>query len=311
LYYNGGYGERIKMEHLSSYPTVYQLGHKAIQGIFDNQVLVEEKIDGSQFSFGVINGEYVCRSHKKQMLVDAPEQMFIKAIEQTKGLDLRSDWVYRGEFLDKPKHNTLNYGRVPQNNVILFDIMTAPETYLPYPEKVEEAQRIGLECVPLLYEGKVDNFEMFKAFLERVSVLGATTIEGVVIKNYQLFTQEKKVAMGKYVSEAFKEIHDKDWKDRNPTGKDLVLILSEKYHSEARWQKAILHLREEGKIEGSPKDIGLLIREIPADILKECKDEIKEALFKHFWPNIQRGVVRGFPEWYKEELAKGAFTEPQ
>jgi hypothetical protein len=297
------------MEHVSSYPSVYALGHKAISGLFDNQVIVEEKVDGSQFSFGIINGEYVCRSHKKQMIVDAPEQMFIQAIENTKNLDMRPDWIYRGEFLGKPKHNTLNYGRVPKNNVILFDVMTAPETYLPYPEKVEEAQRLGLECVPLLYEGRVENFEMFKGFLEKVSILGATTIEGVVIKNYQLFTQEKKVAMGKYVSEAFKEIHDKDWKDRNPTGKDLVLILSEKYHSEARWRKAILHLREEGKLENSPKDIGLLIREIPADVLKECEDEIKDALFKHFLPNIQRGIVRDFPEWYKDELAKSAFDK--
>ena len=297
------------MEHLSSYPTVYAIGHHAINGIFDNPVIVEEKIDGSQFSFGVLNGELVCRSHGKQLILDAVEKMFVKAVEAVKTIQpkLHPDWVYRGEYLEKPKHNTLVYGRVPQGNIIIFDIMTAPETYLSYEEKVWEAKEIGLECVPLLYSGKVDNFETFKDFLERESILGNTKIEGIVIKNYELFTQEKKPAMGKYVSESFKEVHDKDWKDRNPTGKDLVLILSEKYHSEARWQKAIMHLREAGKLDNSPKDIGLLIREIPADILKECETEIKEALFKHFWPQIQRGVVRGFPEWYKDELAKSAF----
>ena len=35
-----------------SYPQIYNLGHKAIAGIFDDDVLIEEKIDGSQFSFG-------------------------------------------------------------------------------------------------------------------------------------------------------------------------------------------------------------------------------------------------------------------
>jgi ATP-dependent RNA circularization protein (DNA/RNA ligase family) len=297
------------MEHVSSYSTVYALGHKAIAGLFDNSVIVEEKIDGSQFSFGKLGGEYVCRSHKKQMIVDAPEQMFIQAIENTKNLDVREGWIYRSEFLGKPKHNTLNYGRVPKNNVILFDVMTAPETYLSWLEKKQEADRIGLECVPLLYDGKVTGFEMFKGFLEKVSILGATTIEGVVIKNYQLFTQEKKVAMGKYVSEAFKEIHDKDWKERNPTGKDFIQFQIERYCTEARWKKAILHLQEEGKLTGTPADIGLLIREIPEDVLKEHEEEIKNALFTHFWPFIKRGITRGMPEFYKDELAKSAFIE--
>ncbi len=49
------------------------------------------------------------------------------------------------------------------------------------------------------------------------------------------------------------------------------------------------------------------MREIPTDVLKECEDEIKEKLFKHFWPKISRGVTRGIPEWYKDQLAKQAF----
>lgn len=299
------------MEHISSYPTVFAIGHRAISDIFSGPVIVEEKIDGSQFSFGVVNGEFVCRSHGKQMIVDAPESMFVKAVETVKGLQpkLKEGWIYRGEYLEKPKHNTLCYSRTPNHNIIIFDIMTAPETYLEYDEKKWEASEIGLECVPLLYSGKVENFEMFSAFLDTTSILGGTKIEGVVIKNYALFTMEKKPAMGKYVSEVFKEVHNKDWKDRNPTGKDMVLILTEKYRSEARWQKSVIHMKEAGTLDGSPKDIGPLMREVPADVLKECQEEIKEALFKHFWPQIQRGITRGLPEWYKEELAKSAFVE--
>jgi len=299
------------MEHVSSYPTVFQIGHRAIVDIFSGPVIVEEKVDGSQFSFGVINGELVCRSHGKQLILDAVEKMFVKAVDTVKELQpkLTDGWIYRGEYLEKPKHNTLVYSRTPEKNIIIFDIMTAPETYLEYDEKKWEANEIGLECVPLLYSGKVDNFEMFKTFLDQESILGGTTIEGIVIKNYALFTMEKKPAMGKYVSEAFKEVHNKDWKERNPTGKDINILLTEKYRSEARWQKAVMHLRESGILDGSPKDIGPLMREVPADVLKECEAEIKEALFKHFWPNIARGVTRGLPEWYKDELAKSAFED--
>jgi hypothetical protein len=115
--------------------------------------------------------------------------------------------------------------------------------------------------------------------------------------------------MGKYVSEKFKEVANKDWKDRNPTGKDIIELITEKYRTPARWNKAIVHMKEECTYSGTPADIGTLIKMIPEDILKECKDEIMDALFAHFWQFIRRGVTRGFPEYYKEELAKTAFPE--
>ena len=299
------------MEHISSYPTVYQVGHKAIVGLFDDNVIVEEKVDGSQFSFGMLNGELCCRSHKKDMFLDAPEQMFNRAIETIKetGKYLQPGWVYRTEYLQKPKHNVLAYDRTPNKNLILYDIMTGPEIYLSYAEKKAEADRLELETVPLLFEGKVTDFEMFKSFFERTSILGGSLIEGVVIKNYNLMTQEKKVAMGKYVSEKFKEVAKGDWKDRNPTGKDVIELLTEKYRTPARWQKAIIHMQEDGTYTGTPADIGMLIKAIPEDILKEEGEAIKDALFAHFWQFIRRGVTRGFPEYYKEMLAKSAFPD--
>ena len=84
------------MQHINSYPSIYALGHKAIQGIFDTEVLIEEKVDGSQFSFGLVNGELSCRSKGKDIVLDAPEKMFGNAIEVVKSLPLREGWVYRG-----------------------------------------------------------------------------------------------------------------------------------------------------------------------------------------------------------------------
>jgi len=31
-------------------------------------------------------------------------------------------------------------------------------------------------------------------------------------------------------------------------------------------------------------------------------------LWSHFWPHIRRGTTAGLPQWYKDELAKAAFT---
>lgn len=298
------------MTHIYSYPTVYALGHSAIRDIFSGPVVVSEKIDGSQFSMAILDGELVCRSKGKELVLDAPEQMFLPAIETARSLDLHPGWVYRCEFLSKPKHNTLAYSRVPAKGLIVYDIGVALEEYLRHEWVWQEAERLGLEVVPLLLDGTVAGMASLDELLERNSILGGTKIEGVVVKNYGLFTPEKKVAMGKYVSERFKEVHSADWRLRNPAKADLVQRLIEEYHTEARWEKGVQHLREMGMLEGSPRDIGVLIREVPADVRQECEQAIKDALFAYAWPMIQRGIVRGLPEWYKRRLAESAFQVP-
>lgn len=298
------------MNHIYSYPTVYAIGHKAISELFIGPVTVEEKIDGSQFSMMWDGKTLACRSKGKDIILEVPEDMFVKAIEVARGLNLMPNWIYRCEYLSKPKHNTLKYDRVPAKHLIIYDVGIGPESYMSHEDKAREAARIGLECVPLLYQGVVSGMDQLAGFLDRTSILGGTTIEGVVVKNYAIFTGEKKVAMGKYVSERFKEVHAGDWKERNPHGKDIIQRLTEKYRTEARWEKAAQHLRDAGQLEGSPRDIGNLFKEVPADVLKECEEDIVAELMAWAWPQIRRGLGAGLPEWYKQQLAESAFYAP-
>jgi hypothetical protein len=75
--------------------------------------------------------------------------------------------------------------------------------------------------------------------------------------------------------------------------------------TEARWEKAVQHLRDDGALTDSPKDIGALLKALNHDIDVECKDEIKDALWQMFRKDILRVASRGFPEWYKRCLAAG------
>ena len=290
------------MDSWHSYPSIFNLGHKALEPIVQTELLVEEKIDGSQFSFGRFNGELKVRSKGKEMFADAPETMFQQAVDAVAQLDLRDGWTYRGEYLSKPKHNSLCYSRVPEKHVILFDVNIDHESYLAYQEKSHEACRLGLECVPKLYEGIVTG-DILNACLELDSVLGNTKIEGVVLKQYDVFGRDKKVLMGKYVSEAFKERHTKEWKGANPNSSDVIDELSKRLATEARWEKSIQHLRDSGEIDGDVRDIGKLLKAIGLDVHKEESEWIKEQLFKWAWPKIQRGLTRGFPDYYKKKIA--------
>lgn len=293
-----------------SYPKVWALGHRQISELFLDEVQIEEKVDGSQFSFGIFNGELKARSKGAELIIDAPEQMFSKAIVTVKELApiLHDGWTYRGEYLQKPKHNALAYDRTPEKHIILFDINTAEEEYMSYEDKANEAKRLGLEIVPLVYKGKIDNIDSLMSLLDKTSILGGQKIEGIVIKNYHRFGADKKVLMGKLVSEAFKEVHKGAWRESNPTKSDIIQSLIVSYRTPARWNKAIQHLKESGKLDESPKDIGSLIKEVQNDVKTECKEEIMDALFSYAWPQIQRGIVTGLPDWYKEELAKSQFN---
>lgn len=302
------------MESWHSYPSIYNVGHRVVESLMGSPVNVEEKVDGSQFSFGVDDGGMLhCRSKGKDIdPAHLTEKMFGSAVETAKALmpRLRPGWTYRGEYLQKPKHNHLPYARVPALNIILFDVNTAEASYLSYPEKRQEAERIGLEVVPLVWQGTGPTLAQFDEWLTQESVLGGPPIEGIVIKpsDYDQFGPDKKVLMAKYVSPVFREEQKKSWRAANPTKGDIVQMLGMRYATEARWRKAIQHCRERGELEGSPRDIGRLLKEIPDDIAAEAEGVMRDALWTHFWPQIRRVAVSGFPEWYKRTLAEQAFT---
>jgi len=289
-----------------SYPKIYNIGHVYLADYFDSPVQVEEKVDGSQFSFGVFNGEIKVRSRGQELITDAPEKLFTRAVETVRTLApmLRSGWTYRGEYLAKPKHNVLAYDRAPNLNIIIFDINRGQESYLSYEEKKAEAERLGLEVVPLIYQGMITSPEQFLQFMETISVLGGQKIEGVVVKNYSKMGPDKKVLLAKYVSEAFKEVHKVEWKVQNPNKGDIMQLLAAKYKTDSRRHKAIQHLREAGILTDSPKDIGALIKEVQKDTMEECKEEIIQELYRWAKPQLMRMIVAGLPEWYKEELVK-------
>jgi hypothetical protein len=199
---------------------------------------------------------------------------------------------------------------VPRGNIILFDVDRGDQDYVSPSALVNIAANIDLESVPLLDTYfKMPKLEEVEALLNTESILGGGKIEGVVLKNYELFGQDKKVLMAKMVSEDFKERHDKSWKKRNPSRNDFIADLIDGLATEARWMKAVQHLREQGEIEGVPQDIPIIMREIVRDVEEEMAVEIQESLYHHFWPQIKRGLNKGAPEWYKALLAKESMGE--
>jgi len=302
--------------HLHQQPKIFTLGHRHTQNIFDGVVEITEKIDGSQFGFGMLDGELRCRSRKKQLVIDHPDGMFTRAVETVRTFrdKLQPNMVYLGEYLQKPKHNVLAYDRIPKNHIALFGAYLNGVPINDHNDLKAIAKHLGIDVVPLLYHGfiKVNNLDdvlgLLNDLLEKESFLGGPLVEGLVIKNYfkmqvisGLPDPYIPLTSAKYVSEKFKEKMDKNHKEgANKIGKFQELI--NMYKTDARWDKAIQHLKEDGRLAGEPKDIGPLIAEIKRDITEECRDEIMVALYDIFMPQILTNAINGFPEYFKQKL---------
>jgi hypothetical protein len=299
---------------IKSFPKIFSIGQDYIKSIFDTNVEITEKIDGSQFCFGKINDELYMRSKGQQQFAEKHDKMFSKAISYVLSIQdkIPNNTVYFCEYLQNPGHNILKYGRVPQNNLILFGISDTTEKFISkYDELKVRADELEIETVPLLFYGKIETSEDIKQLLETDSILGETKIEGMVVKNYDqpflLGGQPIPLMSGKFVSESFKETHRDKWGSEN-TARGKWQTFLDSFRTEARWEKSIQHLKEKGEIENSPKDIGKLIKEIQEDVENEEKEDIKNFLWKEFGNEVLRKSTSGFPEWYKEKLLKDNFV---
>ena len=298
---------------MKAFPKIFAIGTDYIRDIFKEAVEITEKIDGSQFGFGNLNGNVVIRIKGKQMFFENPEKMFLEAIEYIKLLshDLPPNMFFYCEYLRKPKHNALVYSRIPKNHLMLFGVMDITERFINEHEAlVVFADSLQIEPIPLLYQGFIHDPLTLNQILKRESILGGCEIEGVVIKNYTrqflLGGQPMPLMAGKYISEKFKEVQQKKLATEH-TGRGKWDLFKESYRTDARWRKEVQHLSEKGVLQNAPQDIGCLLKEIQKDIADEEKDNIKEFLWNEFGQEVLRHATKGFPEWYKQHLMERSF----
>ena len=202
---------------IKAFPKIFAIGTDYIKDIFKNDVEITEKIDGSQFAFGKIDNELFMRSKGAQIFPENPEKMFGVASDYVLSIEskITNNTIYFCEYLKKPKHNILAYNRVPKNNLILFSVCDNTEKFITsYDDLLKKADDIDIETVPLIYKGKINDSQEIFNLINSESVLGGTNMEGIVVKNYfqpfLLGDQPIPLMAGKFVSEKFKEVHQKN-----------------------------------------------------------------------------------------------------
>lgn len=301
-------------QKLHSYPKVWSLAHREVAELIKEPCIVEEKIDGSQFSFGIrdaVQGSPIYFRSKGAVIDEGdPPDIFKAAVREVRRIHefigLHPGWTYRGEALKGKGHNSLRYDREPANHVVIWDIDQGEENLLGWDDKYIEAARLGYEISPILYEGIV-TLDILTELLKRPPMLGGKMIEGVVIKRTRdntIYGRDGKVLVGKYVSDGFKEVHASNPEYKKTSKKDIVSLIAAQYSTEARWNKVVQHLAEEGMLLNAPQDIPNILKGLQEDIREESLDEIKDTLLKYYWKDISKKLVKNVPRWYIDRLTR-------
>jgi len=257
---------------MQAFPKIFALGTDYIRDIFNEPVEITEKLDGSQFAFGLLNGELFMRSKGKQIFPETPEKMFLEAVQYVLAIQdrLPENILFYTEYLRQPRHNVLEYNRIPKNYLALFGASLYPtQAFVSDHDTLStHAIDLGIEVVPKLAYGRIKGHTELQYLLQTESILGGPKIEGFVVKNYErkflLGGQPMPIMAGKFVREDFKEVHRQSWVKKY-TGKGRWETFVESFRTEPRWQKAVQHLAERGELENSPRDIGKLIKEVQGE----------------------------------------------
>lgn len=306
---------------IPAHPKILHLGKT--RDLFKGTIICEEKVDGSSFAFGraADDGRLVFRSKGRELFPESVDKLFgntVAAVQAREAVIMDTmepgAFLY-GEALHAPRHNTLTYERAPKGHLVLFGGTVSNGDWMSREQLELFADAFDFEITPILarwvdvtdadIEGLVKQAREMAA---GPSILGGKR-EGIVLKNYGQQIHYNGVLSPifcKVVTDDFKEKHNDNWKP----GKDHLQDLLDGYRSEARWHKAVQHLREQGVLTETVKDIGPLVRRVQDDVVAEEMQELGMKLAQHFIAEVKRISTRGLPEFYKGMLMDEIRDEP-
>ncbi len=298
---------------MESYQKIQQPYREEVKDIYEGEVVIEEKIDGSQMRIEIdMDGTITCGSHHQDGIT--LDSMFRLGVEEAEKLFAEYKPKVKvtvfAEYLSKPKQNTIAYEKTPLHGLILFDVKKDTK-YLDRQQKELFAKEHGMDVVPVLWAGEGSEIteELTKELLTKPSILGHQKgfdrVEGIVVKNYDKLYDEPEghslhghFKCTKIVNDVFKEKNHEE----NPNSKNHFQELKEMYRTDARLLKAVQHLKEKGELKGELSDLRFLVPEVRRDLEEEEKEVIKDALWKLFGKEICGYAGKGMPEFYKKYL---------
>jgi hypothetical protein len=266
------------MSEMKKYMDVVRLGHKTTVGVLNpgDRIIVQEKMDGANASFKREGNKVLAFSRNTPLNSGNTLRGFYEWTQTLNAEDLLESAIYFGEWLVRHK---LDYGD-NMNQFYLFDIYNEHlQEYVHFSMVKDESRRIGLNLVPIFYEGEYQSFEHLMSFVGQ-SQLGNQG-EGVVVKNVNYKDRFDKQVFVKLVSDSFRETQkQKPPKDPSDVSQEMIFVSN--FLVSARVEKLLHKLVDEGLLDEQfgIEDMGTILRllgqRVYDDMLKEERGSLPQ-----------------------------------
>ena len=281
------------------YQHIERFGCDEVQGIELGVVWVFPKIDGTNGSVWLDNGNLCAGSRNREVSLDNDNRGFYGYVLNDKRIaEYLLLYPHRrlfGEWL--VPHSLKTYRDEAWNRFYIFDVCLDAEDgleYIPFEIYEQSLKDYNLDYIPPIASIKNGSYDQLVDQLEKNVFLiedGKGAGEGIVIKNYDYKNRFGRQKWAKIVRSEFKEVHTKEMGAASINGKKMVEeSICEKYCTQALVDKTFDKIRNENGGWTSkyiPKLLGLVWYEL---IIEESWNFVKE--FKN--PTINYSTLNHF-----------------
>lgn len=270
--------KEMELMEQKKYHSIVRYGHKSTQDVLNkgDQIIIQEKIDGANASFAVVDGELKCWSRNRELSMSNTLEGFYVWAKQNINVDkLLEGVIYFGEWT--AQHKVVYEGYTKQ--FFLYDIFNLHlEEYVSFSMVRDEAKRLGLQLVPVFFEGEFESFDQLMSYVGKTELNGKlggeTSGEGIVVKNVAYRDHFGKQMFVKLVVDKFAEVQkQKAPKDpkKHFTPEELKV---RECVTAPRVEKQLFKMIEEGLLD---RDYGV---EEMSRILKHVSPLVAEDILK-------------------------------
>lgn len=268
------------------YMEIPRLGHKSTLGVLNvgDQIVVQEKLDGANASFR--RDGNIIRAYSRNNELDESNNLggFFQWTQTLNVEEFLDGVIYFGEYLNPHKVKYPEHSKT----FWLYDLYnTHIGEYMHFSAVKLEAKRVGLNLIPVFYEGEYQSFEHLMSFVGKTMLGGRLgdieTGEGVVAKRVDYKDRFGNQKFVKLVTEAFAEVQ----KQKLPKDPKIELtqeqVFVDQVVTEARVEKFLHKFVDEGILDEhyGIEDMGVILRNmnprIQEDILKEERDLLPDT----------------------------------
>lgn len=261
------------MEFLK-YQHIERFGTTEVEGIEFGTCYVFPKIDGTNASVWIDDGEIQAGSRTRQLSAEkdnagfyawVKDQIHIKEfLTEYPDLRLFGEWLV--------PHSLKTYRDDAWRNLYIFDVMDKDGVYLSYDEYKPLMDKFSIEYIPPIATIRNSSYEQFIKQLE-VNVFlienGKGFGEGIVIKRYDYVNKYGRTTWAKIVTSEFKEKHSKAMGAPAKEGTKMIEEeIAQKYVTLALCEKVFAKIENE-EHGWSSKYIPRLLNTIYYDLINE------------------------------------------